>query len=66
MGIDDIYISGMGLGRSIYSRRQLEEMERLQSTAVTRLAYMPGSADEGAALSGRASGEWAHVEKKVV
>jgi hypothetical protein len=64
MDIEDLNIFDLGLGRSIYSRRQLEEMERLPS-AGTRLAYMPGSADEGAALSGRASGEWAHVEKKV-
>jgi hypothetical protein len=57
MDIEDINIFDLGLGRSIYSRRQLEEMERLQRTAGTRLAYMPGSAEEGAALSGRASGE---------
>ena len=54
--IVDVDILGLGLGKSIYSKEQMEEVTQFQDSQNTRRAYLAETAE--IAYSGRSGGEW--------
>jgi hypothetical protein len=56
IAIDDIKVMNLGLGRSIYSPAQLEELARFQESQGTRRALLAESAER--AYNNRAGGQW--------
>ena len=54
--IADVDILGLGLGKSIYSKEQMEEFSRFQDSQNTRRAYLAETAE--IAYLGRSGGEW--------
>ncbi len=56
IAIDDIKVMNLGLGRSIYSPAQLEEIACFQESQGTRRAFLAESAER--AYNSRARGQW--------
>jgi hypothetical protein len=56
IGIDDVNVMNLGLGRSIYSPKQLEEFARFQESQGMRSAFLAEIAER--AYNGRVSIEW--------
>jgi hypothetical protein len=56
VNIDDVGVMNLGLGRSIYSPEQLEEIKRFQESQGTRRAFLADSAER--AYNSRVGGEW--------
>jgi hypothetical protein len=54
--ISDVDILGLGLGKSIYSKEQMEEFARFQDSQNSRRAYLAETAE--LAYLGRSRGEW--------
>jgi hypothetical protein len=55
--IDPVEVSDIGLGKSIYTKEQLDEFARFQDSQGTRKAYLAGTAE--LAYTGRTeNGEW--------
>ncbi len=54
--ISDVNVLDLGLGRSIYSKEQLEDFARFQDSQNTRKAYLAEAAE--LAYLGRSGGEW--------
>jgi hypothetical protein len=55
--IDPVTVNNIGLGKSIYTREQLEEFARFQDSQGTRKAYLAETA-EIAFLGRDEKGEW--------
>jgi hypothetical protein len=56
IAIDDIKVTNLGLGRSIYSPAQLEEFAHFQESQETRRAFLAESAER--AYNSWAGGQW--------
>ncbi len=56
--VSDVDILGHGLGKSIYSKEQMEEFVWFQDSQNTRRAYLAETAE--LAYLGRSRGEWGH------
>jgi hypothetical protein len=54
--MSDVNILGLGLGKSIYCKKQMEEFARFQDSQNTRRAYLAEAAE--LAYLGRSGGEW--------
>ncbi len=54
--ISDVNLLNLGLGRSIYSKEQMEDFARFQDSQNTRKAYLAEAAE--LAYLGRSEGEW--------
>jgi hypothetical protein len=55
--IDPVEVNDVGLGKSIYTKEQLDEFARFQDSQGTRKAYLAETAE--AAYTGRSeNGEW--------
>jgi hypothetical protein len=56
--ITDVNVLDLGLGKSIYSKEQMEDFLRFQDSQNTRRAYLAETAE--LAYLGRSGGEWGH------
>jgi hypothetical protein len=54
--VSDVNLLNLGLGRSIYSKEQMEDFARFQDSQNTRKAYLAEAAE--LAYLGRSGGEW--------
>ena len=54
--MSDVNLLNLGLGRSIYSKEQMEDFARFQDSQNTRKAYLAEAAE--LAYLGRSGGEW--------
>jgi hypothetical protein len=54
--VSDVNLLNLGLGRSIYSKEQMEDFARFQDSQNTRKAYLAAAAE--LAYLGRSGGEW--------
>jgi hypothetical protein len=54
--VSDVNLLNLGLGRSIYSKEQMEDFARFQDSQNTREAYLAEAAE--LAYLGRSGGEW--------
>ncbi len=54
--ISDVNLLNLGLGRSIYSKEQMEDFAQFQDSQNTRKAYLAEAAE--LAYLGRSGGEW--------